>query len=142
MFPVRTTARFDVNIRRITQNLYFSGIEDPDQGLKTSLVAALVTAADRLCDADEAQAALWFAQAALDRCDEREDVYCALMRAQKLSDRRSQAMETFLACRRFMVEELGMDPSERVMRLHRELIEGGRDGSPVSWGMEPGQGAM
>ena len=42
MFPVRTTARFDVNIRRITQNLYFSGIEDPDQGLKTSLVAALV----------------------------------------------------------------------------------------------------
>ena len=34
--------RFDVNIRRITQNLYFSGIEDPDQGLKTSLVAALV----------------------------------------------------------------------------------------------------
>lgn len=109
---------------------------------RNRLVDALVTAADRLCDADEAQAALWFAQAALDRCDEREDVYCALMRAQMLSDRRSQAMETFLACRRFMVEELGMDPSERVMRLHRELIEGGRDGSPVSWGMEPGQGAM
>lgn len=109
---------------------------------RSRLVDALVTAADRLCDIDEAQAALWFAQAALDRCDEREDAYCALMRAQMLSDQRSQAMETFLACRRFMVEELGMDPSERVMRLHRELIAGRRDSSPVSWGMEPGQGAM
>ena len=42
MFPVRTTARFDVSVRRIAQNLYFSGIEDPDQGLKASLVVALV----------------------------------------------------------------------------------------------------
>ena len=42
MFPVRTTARFDVSVRRIAQNLYFSGIEDPDQGLKASHVVALV----------------------------------------------------------------------------------------------------
>lgn len=109
---------------------------------RVRLVDVLVTAADRLCDADEPQAALWFARAALDQCDEREDAYCALMRAQMLSDQRSQAMETFLACRRFMSEELGMDPSERVMRLHRELIAGKREGSPASWGMEPVQGAM
>lgn len=43
MFPVVATARFDVNIGRISQNLYFSGIDDPEQGLKTSLVNALAT---------------------------------------------------------------------------------------------------
>lgn len=42
MFPVAATDRFDVSIRRISQNLYFSGIHDPEQGLKASLVTALV----------------------------------------------------------------------------------------------------
>ena len=112
------------------------------ESYRRRLVDVLVTAADRLCDVDEPQAALWFARAALDRCDQREDVYCALMRAQMLSDQRSQAMETFLACRRFMAEELGLDPSERMMRLHRDLVAGKHDGSPVSRGTEPGQGAM
>lgn len=41
-----------------------------------------------------------------------------------------------------MAEELGLDPSERMMRLHRDLVAGKHDGSPVSRGTEPGQGAM
>lgn len=42
MFPVVATDRFSVNVRRVTESLYFSGIEDPEQKLKRSLVAALV----------------------------------------------------------------------------------------------------
>ena len=43
MFAVVASDRFSVNVRRISQRLYFDGIEDPDEGLKTSLVAALAT---------------------------------------------------------------------------------------------------
>lgn len=89
---------------------------------RTRLTDAYITAAERLCDAREPQAALWFAHAALDGSRVREDAYCALMRAQMLAGQRSLAMETFVACRDFMAEELGMDPSERIARLHRELI--------------------
>lgn len=43
MFPVVASGRFSVNVRRISQRLYFDGIEDPDEGLKASLIAALAT---------------------------------------------------------------------------------------------------
>lgn len=43
MFPVTVSPRFAVNVRRISQRLYFDGIENPDEGLKASLIAALAT---------------------------------------------------------------------------------------------------
>lgn len=43
MFPVGTSPRFAVNVRRISQRLYFAEVDDPDEGLKASLVAALAT---------------------------------------------------------------------------------------------------
>lgn len=99
---------------------------------RNRLVDAYITAADRLCDAGEPRAALWYAHAAVDAPAKREDAYCSLMRAQMLAGQRSLAMETFVECRTYMAEELGMDPSERVMSLHRELIACMREGSPVS----------
>lgn len=104
-------------------------------------IDAFITAADRLCEAGEPQAALWFAHAALEESGDREDAYCALMNAQMLAGQRSLAMETFLSCRKYMVEELGMDPSARMMRLHRELISGMHDGSLVSLGTDSGRAA-
>lgn len=99
---------------------------------KTRLADVYVTAADRLCDVDEPRAALWFAQAALDRFEKREDAFCALMRAQMSTGQRSLAMDTFFECKRFMKEDLGMDPSERIMRLHRRLLDEANGGSLVS----------
>ncbi len=112
-----------------TDNAY---IEHVRRSYRCRLVDAYTAAAERLCDIGEPQTALWFAHAAFEKSGRREDVYCALMRAQMLSDQRSLAMETFMECKDFMVEELGMDPSARMMRLHRELISGARDGSLVS----------
>ena len=99
---------------------------------RTRLADVYVTAADRLCDADEPRAALWFAQAALERFEKREDAFCALMRAQMSTGQRSLAMDTFFECKRFMKEDLGMDPSERIVRLHRRLLDEANGGSLVS----------
>lgn len=112
-----------------TANAY---IERLRERYKTRLGDLYVRAAERLCDAGEAQAALLFAQAAEEQCDRREDAYCALMRAQMLAGKRSLAMETFVACRDFMRDELGMDPSERMASLHRALLTGAQDGSPMA----------
>lgn len=99
---------------------------------RTRLADVYVTAADRLCDAGEPRAALWFAQAALERFEKREDTFCALMRAQMSTGQRSLAMDTFFECKRFMKEDLGMDPSERIVRLHRRLLDEANGGSLVS----------
>lgn len=107
-------------------------IERQRRQYRTRLVGAYTAAAERLCDIDEPRAALCFAYAAFEKSERREDVFCALMRAQMLAGQRSLAMETFMECKAFMAEELGMDLSERMMRLHRDLISDAHDGSLVS----------
>lgn len=121
-----------------TGNAYIARLRER---YRARTVDAFITAADRLSDAGEPQAALWFAHAALEEAGDREDAYCALMNAQMLAGQRSLAMETFLACRKYMVEELGMDPSARMMRLHRELISGMHDGSLVATDEDSGRAA-
>lgn len=102
-----------------TDNLYIVGMRER---FRSRTVDACATAAGRLCDAREPQTALWFANAALELDRGREDVYYALMRAQMMAGRRTSAMETYFACLRFMGDELGMSPSERIVRLYDELL--------------------
>lgn len=87
------------------------------------LVDALVAASSRLVDARESRGALWFAREALRRDAKREDAYIALMEAQIASDQRGPALETYFRCRRYLTEELGIDPSMKVLDLYRSIIE-------------------
>lgn len=102
-----------------TNNLYIVGMRER---FKTRTVDACVTAAMRLCDVGEPHLALWFASAAMEADSGREDVYYALMRSQMLEGRRTSAMETYFSCLKFMGDELGMGPSERMLRLYDELL--------------------
>ena len=45
------------------------------------------------------------------------------MEAQISSNQRGGALETYFTCRRFLSEELGIDPSMKVMELYRSIIE-------------------
>ena len=90
---------------------------------RVQLVDALVAAADRLVESDDAQEGLWFARAALRRDRTREDAYTALMRAQIAAGQRTAALETYFSCRRFLTSELGIDPSLKTMALYRSIIE-------------------
>ena len=60
---------------------------------------------------------------AVRRDGRREDAYIALMESQILSDQRTDALETYFSCRRFLSEELGIDPSLRLVELYRSVIE-------------------
>lgn len=90
---------------------------------RNRLVDALVAASLRLIAAGEEQEGLWFARAALQRDRTREDAYTTLMHAQLASGQRTAALETYFACRRFLADELGIDPSLETMRLYRSIIE-------------------
>ncbi len=89
---------------------------------RIKLVDALLSGSARLLDAGEARAALWFAREALRHDRTREDVYVALMEAQIAADQRSAALETYFACRRYLADELGIDPSERIVALYESII--------------------
>lgn len=91
--------------------------------LRMRLVDALVTASHRLIEVGEIQPGLWFAHEALKRDSTREDCYVALMQAQMAAGRRTSALETYFKCRRYLAEELGIDPSAQTVNLYREIIE-------------------
>ena len=92
---------------------------------RNRLVDALVAAARRLVAAGDVQEGLWFARAALQRDRTREDAYAALMQAQAASGQRAAALDTYFSCRRFLSEELGIDPDPSTMRIYHDIIETG-----------------
>lgn len=98
-------------------------IERMRSEFRMRLVDALVAAARRLVDEGSSQEALWFARAALRRDRMREDAYAALMRAQVAVGQRVAALDTYFQCRKFLVEELGIDPSPDTIALYRGIIE-------------------
>ena len=89
----------------------------------TQLVDALIAASSRMVAAGETRGALWFAREALRRDRSREDAYVAQMEAQIAAEQRAAALETFFSCRRFLADELGIDPSIRIVSLYRAIIE-------------------
>ena len=56
-------------------------------------------------------------------CKSREDACAALMEAQLGAGQRAAAIDTYLSCRRYLVEELGIDPSPSIVALYRSAVE-------------------
>lgn len=87
------------------------------------MVDGLIATSARLIQVGEPRGALWFAREAARREPKREDVYISLMEAQMASDQRSAALGTYFECRKFLSEDLGIDPSAHLVSLYRSIIE-------------------
>lgn len=79
-----------------------------------------------------AEEALGFANCAFDMDRNREDVYIALMRAQRSMGQRIAALETYYSLRRFLGDELGVEPSAEAQVLYREILEDGQGDEAAS----------
>lgn len=90
---------------------------------KTKIINALIAASQRLLEAGEIQQSLWFATKALCRDAAREDVYLTLMNAQIRAGQRTPAIETYLACQKYLKNELGIDPSKRIKNLYQTVLD-------------------
>jgi len=102
-----------------TENRYISQMRFE---YRTRLVDSLASAAYRLFEKSEYQATLWFARAAIMRDSAREDMYVLLMQTQVALGQRAAALETYFRCRKYLVEEMGIDPSEKTMTLYTDII--------------------
>jgi DNA-binding SARP family transcriptional activator len=89
---------------------------------RARLADTLSAAALRLMEVGEFQASLCFARAALLRDTTREDSYTTLMKSQIALGQRAAALETYFKCRYCLVEELGIDPSEKTTLLYNSII--------------------
>ena len=90
---------------------------------RSRLIDALVAASLRLFEQGGFQAALWFAHAAVRKDATREDAYIALMQAQIASMQRTAALDTYFKYKRYLADELGIDPSPRALILYQSIIE-------------------
>jgi DNA-binding SARP family transcriptional activator len=72
----------------------------------------------------EADAALFFLNHALMVERNREGLYRLSMQAYALADRREEAIGIFADYRRYLAEELGLDPSAEMRHFYDELICG------------------
>lgn len=97
-------------------------INEARHAIKVRRADALSACAGRLYERGEYQLALWFARAVLERDNTREDAYITLMQAQIAIGQRTAALKTYLTCRRYLADELGIDPSVKAVRLYNDII--------------------
>lgn len=79
--------------------------------------------AARMCrDAGDFEQAVQLVRAGLEHDPWREDLYQAAIRNQIDTGQRSGAVDTFMACRSKLAEDLGLDPSLETRRLYEEVL--------------------
>jgi len=83
---------------------------------------AMLQAAGLAADGGQTEASLRFIRAGLAQDLWREDLYQAALRYQIASGQRSSAIETYLACRTKLADDLGLDPSVETQRLYEQVL--------------------
>ena len=85
-------------------------------------VDAMVSASERARDENDSLLALYFARKAYEFGLSREDVYRTLMYAQLLAGQRTSAYDTFLRCKKYLADEIGVAPSEKTLQVYQEIF--------------------
>ncbi len=98
-------------------------IREQRRRLRAVFVDAMLAGSSRSLEANDARVALWFARKAMDEDKEREDVYMMLIKAQMAAGQRCSAIRTYFQCRKYLRDELGLDPSAETQMLYDRLIE-------------------
>jgi len=89
---------------------------------RLKLTDSLIFASDRLLQIGELQGSMWFAREAWHRDHMREDACMALMRAQAALGQRGSAIESFFVLKQSLADELGLDPSPRMIDLYGSIL--------------------
>ncbi len=98
---------------------WFSGIRDR---YRIEFGDAMLKAATILESRGEHAKAQKMARRGLQADSWREDLYQAALRAQISGGQRSAAIETYLACRSRLADDLGLDPSGETLRLYEQVL--------------------
>lgn len=109
------------------KGVYLEGVEDEEtkairQGYESRKAEALMVAGEYLYGKGELRLAKRYVSEVFDIARVREDACYLMMCILRDLGQYSQAIRTYLDCRRELVEEVGIDGPARLERLYRELI--------------------
>lgn len=90
----------------------------------TMFVEAMITATDLSIECGDFNRAIFFIESALGVERGREVLYERAMQVYVKASRREDAIRSYLACKKYLNEELGLDPSERLQQLYVETLKG------------------
>ena len=85
-------------------------------------VSAMLRLAELLMDRDDPCQALVHVRRAIQVDPQREDLYQMALRCHIAAGQRSAAVETFIACKSQLAEELGLDPSADTVALYQQIL--------------------
>lgn len=83
---------------------------------------AMLRGSRLIADQGDPARAIGMLRKGLEADPHREDLYQAAMELQILCRQRSGAIETFMSCRKWLSEDLGLDPSAETMRLYEQVL--------------------
>lgn len=92
------------------------------EGYRCLMVDSLLLTTRQLRYAKELEKALYYARAAYELDETREDVYRELMDTQLEAGQRTSAMQTYFSCKRYLSDELGILPSKSTTALYQDLL--------------------
>ena len=92
---------------------------------------AMLRGSTLLADREDAKGALHMLRRALLFDPWREDLYQASLRLQISSGQRSAAVETYVACRARLADDLGLDPSAETRKLYETILAMEDEAEPV-----------
>ncbi len=103
-------------------DMYDDWFSDARDGYRSDFGDAMLRARALLLEQGDASAALRLVRRAIAADPWREDLYQAALRLQIATGQRSAAVETYLACRSKLVEDLGLDPCVDTVRLYEQVL--------------------
>lgn len=89
---------------------------------RLDFVASMLRVVDLLLERDDPCEAAVYARRAIEVDPFREDLYQALLKCQIAAGQRSAAIETFVACKTQIAEELGLDPAPETVALYQQIL--------------------
>lgn len=98
-------------------------LDQPREHYHTLYIEAMITAAETALVLCDTQRAIFFINDALQRDRNREKLFELAMRAYAKASRREDAIKAYLDCKRYLQEELGLDPSKEITALYLEIIK-------------------
>lgn len=103
-------------------DLYEDWCSDIRERVRHEFSDAMLAGAEVLASSGELARAVRLVRAALAYDPWREDLYQAALRYQIMAGQRSGAIETYMACRDRLAEDLGLDPSVETQRLYEQVL--------------------
>jgi DNA-binding SARP family transcriptional activator len=114
-------------------DLYEDWCADTRERARHELSDAVLIGAEALAASGAPDRAVRLVRYALAFDPWREDLYQAALRYQIMAGQRSSAIETYIACRTKLAEDLGLDPSLETQRLYEQVLameDGGETAVP------------